>query len=280
MHSCGKPALRGTLVAPMRRLAIAAAMLPGGSGACELDTTGQGTGSGAIVASDTDHAEPTTGGATPSPEPDTGAADGTGGSSDGEGPSPDDGDMDDTTGAMSESCENPEPVTIDMSVEEATIVSPMRRTTLPGYWSYAFSEETALGRASFEFQVPCPGEFRVFAFVYDSGVGLDAGTVGDPDAYRVAIDDDTPVDWFYGCQTIDDGVNGHVWTWLPVVSHGLFCKDEDYSRTLSPGVHLLHLTNREAGDHQSSDGTTTYVGDVAAVSRVVITSDPNYSPPS
>jgi hypothetical protein len=107
--------------------------------------------------------------------------------------------------------------------------------------------------------------------VYDPGVGADGLTATDPDSYFVAFDGEGDTQWLYGCDTFDDALYGGVWAWVPLTDHPSCLADSsDFRRTLSPGTHLLHLTNREAGNHASAN--------VAAVARVVVTSDPAFAP--
>lgn len=181
-----------------------------------------------------------------------------------------------TTGPVADPCRDPPPITIELDVTEGLITPPMQIGMLPR-WSYAYSEQAEAGVVSFQFQVPCQDEFRVHAFIYDSGVGLDAGNTNDPDQFLVAFDGDVTTVWDYGCQALDQAVSGHIWMWLPVVSHGLACQEGGFEQVLSPGTHLLHLTNVEPGAYEFRNND--YIGEVAAVSRIVITSDPEFSPP-
>jgi hypothetical protein len=182
---------------------------------------------------------------------------------------PADGD-DATTGAPVDPCESPPPVTFEFDATQAMLSGPMLLDTSVTEGPYAYSEVAGQGQASFQFLVPCQAEFRVFGRVFDPGVGASAIDFSDPDSYFVAFDGEGDSEWWYGCQTFDDGLLGGVWAWVPVLDNPL-CSGGELRRTLSPGTHLLHLTNREAGNHASAN--------VAAVARVVVTSDPAFVPP-
>lgn len=272
------PRRRGTLDAPMRRLAIAVAALLGGSAACGFDSTGVGSASGPIVG-DPNATAASTG------EPMTGSDDSASGAVDGDsggiGPlgtsgGSDDGDADsESTGPAVDPCAGPPSVIIEMGVEEATISNPMLTGSVGGQ-SYAYSEATMEGTASFEFDVPCQDEYRVFARVYDPNIGIAVGS--DPDSYMVAFDDDGPLPWRYGCQTLFSTVAIFLWDWLPIETHDQLCGSTEFGKTLSAGTHTLHVINRENGNHDVGV-LPGDIGNVAAISRVVITSDPGYSPP-
>lgn len=244
-------------------------------GACSLDTSGLGSGSDAVPGADDD----TSSSEDTAPGSSTGAASGQVGgdttvdpSSDASGGSssssqPTDGD--DSTGAPADPCADPAPVTIEIDVPQAMLAAPMQLANSPTEGPYVYSEVAGQGTASFQFQVPCQDEFRAWARVYDPGVGFNGLDVGHPDSYFVAFDGDDDTVWLYGCQTLDAGVIGGAWSWERLMDNA-FCGDTDFRRTLSPGTHLLHLTNREDGNHAADN--------VAAVAHVVITSDPSYVP--
>ena len=177
-------------------------------------------------------------------------------------------DGDETTGSPADPCENPPPVTFEIDVTQAMLAAPMQLGDSPSEGPYAYSETAEQGRASFEFQVPCEAEFRAWARVYDPGVGVDWLEPG-PDSFFVSVDGEDTTEWWYGCQTADAGAFGGAWTWELLMDNP-YCIASDFRRTLSPGTHLLHLTNREGGAHGMNN--------VAAVARVVVTSDPTYVP--
>jgi hypothetical protein len=247
--------------------------------ACGFDTSGLGTATGAGVGpgsptSSSGELETSTGGSTGQAEADA-EADGT--SSLGEGPGDpsssgaDEGGDDTTTGPAIDPCANPAPVTFEIEAMQAMLFGPMQLGVSPSEGTYAYSEDANQGQASFEFSVPCQAEFRAWARVYDPGVGADGWSAADPDSYFVAFDGDDDSQWLYGCDTFDDALYGAVWAWVPLTARQSCLLDsDDFRRTLSPGTHLLHLTNREAGDHAMAN--------VAAVARVVVTSDPAFVP--
>lgn len=248
-------------------------------GACSLDTSGQGSASGAMPGGNDDDTssesdgsalDASTGAGSGQVDGDT-AVDPSNDASDGAtssstGPA-DDGD--ETTGPPVDPCESPPPVTFEIDVTQALLAPPMQLGADASEGPYAYSESADEGRASFEFQVPCQAEFRAWARVYDPGVGANALDPG-PDSFFVSFDGESTTEWRYGCQMADAAAFGGAWSWEPVVENACFFASE-LRRTLSPGTHLLHLTNRESGDHSMNN--------VAAVARVVVTSDPSYVPP-
>lgn len=237
-----------------------------------LDTSGLGSGSDAVPAGDDDGAstasstelEPSTSVGSGQAEGDTTAA----GPDEPESSGSVDGD-DTTTGPPVDPCEAPAPFTVEIDVTEALLTAPMQLDTSPTEGSYAYSETANQGRASFQFQVPCQAEFRAWARVYDPGVGLDALDFSDPDSFRIAFDGEGDTEWWYGCQMVDAAPYGSAWSWEQLMDNA-WCANDELRRTLSPGTHLLHLTNREAGN--------LGMASVAAVTRVVVTSDPAYAP--
>lgn len=249
-------------------------------GACTLDTNGQGSGSGAVPGADDDATtappEASTGG-------ESGRADATG-SGGGEGvdgtttsvpttattnASMDEGD-ESTTGAPVDPCANPPPATFELDVTQAMLSGPMQLGNSPAEGPYAYSEVAGQGRASFQFNVECADEFRAWARVYDPGVGVDGLNPTQPDSFLISFDGEPTVEWLYGCQMIDDAVGGSLWSWERLMDTAPLCAADEFVRTLGPGTHLLHLTNRESGNHS--------MGEVAAVAHVFITSDPAFVP--
>jgi hypothetical protein len=187
----------------------------------------------------------------------TDSGDGGSGSSSGSGPGVD-------------PCAEPVPVTFEIDVTEALLSDPMQLGMSGTEGAYAYSEVAGQGEASFQFLVPCEAEFRAWARVYDPAVGISGVDYSDPDSFLVAFDGEADTEWWYGCQTNDGAVSGSVWAWA-VLMDNAWCTDTEFLRTLTAGTHLLHLTNREAGNHAMQT--------VAAVTRVVVTSDPAYAPP-
>jgi hypothetical protein len=267
MVACG----RAWRVRPCGAFSVLLAWL----GACSLDTSGLGTESGAMPGADDDvsssestEPETSTGGGSGQVDGDT-AVDSSNDASDGStSSSTDPTDDGETTGPPVDPCASPAPVTFQIDVTQALLAAPMQLGESPSEGPYAYSETAELGRASFEFQVPCQAEFRAWARVYDPGVGANSLDPG-PDSFFVSFDGDGTTEWWYGCQMTDAAAFGGAWSWEPLMDNP-YCFASDFRRTLSPGTHLLHLTNREAGDHSMNS--------VAAVTRVVVTSDPGYMP--
>lgn len=243
-------------------------------GACALDTSGLGSGSGAVPGGSDDGAsssgsaalETTSDGGSGQAEGDTVAV-GSGDEAASSGAV--DGGDDTTAGPTVDPCEMPAPFTIEIDVTEALLAAPMQLGTSPTEGTFAYSEVANQGRASFQFIVPCQAEYRAWARVYDPGVGLDAFDFSDPDSFLVAFDGEGDTEWWYGCQMADAAAFGSAWAWEQVMDNA-WCSTDELRRTLLPGTHLLHLTNREPGN--------LLLSSVAAVSRVVVTSDPAYVP--
>ncbi len=235
------------------------------SAACGFDASGVGTSGGGMVAHDTDTSS-TMGESRGSMDAESGdttssrdTTSGSAGDADGSG----------SEGPNTDPCADPAPFTVEINATHALLEPPMQSGTSMTEGAYVYSEASNSGRASFQFQLPCAAEVRAWARVYDPGVGASAVGFGDPDSYLVAFDGDEPKEWWYGCQTIDAGPYAGAWAWANMIDNP-WCVESDFRRTLSSGTHLLHLTNREPGDQSS--------GYVAAVARVVITTDPAYSP--
>lgn len=237
--------------------------------ACGFNASGLGTASGGVVGHDgtgssTGDVEGSSSAGTDQADADATAGPDTAGEPSSSGP-----DGDGTTGPGVDPCANPMPFTVEIEASQAVLSGPMQLGVSMSEGTYAFSEVAGQGRASFEFQLPCEAEVRAWARVYDPGVGADALGFGDPDSFFVAFDAQSDTAWWYGCQTADAGLFGGAWAW-PTLSDNPYCIGDQFRRTLSPGTHLLHLTNREAGNIEASR--------VAAVARVVVSTDPGFSP--
>lgn len=255
---------------------VHAVLLAGSLGACQLNTSGLGTG-GAMpgggdetTTSEGSAGETSTGGGGSGQVEGDGTADPSNGAGDAPGSTgpTDDGD-ETTTGAPVDPCESPAPFTVEIDVTAALLSPPMQLDTDPIEGPYAYSEVANQGRASFEFQLPCQAEVRAWGRVYDPGVGASSLDVAEPDSFRIAFDGEDTIEWWFGCQMVDAAPYGGAWSWERVMDNPA-CFGEELRRTLSPGTHLLHVTNREAGD--------LAMDSVAGVARVVITSDPAYEP--
>lgn len=249
-------------------------ILLAGLGACTFDPLGTGASSGAQP----DQAS--SGAAEPETTAETGSAEAEGDTTAGpasgaddaasSGPGDDGLDGDETTAGPPGECDGAPPFTLEIDATQALLAAPMQLGASAEEGIYAYSEVADDGRASFQFVLPCPAEVRAWARVYDPAVGAN-GLEPGPDSFFVSIDAEDPVEWWYGCQMLDAAPYGAAWSWEPLMDNA-YCGADEYRRTLSPGTHLLHLANREAGDHAMSR--------VAAVARVVVTTDPAYAPPS
>lgn len=235
--------------------------------ACGFNPSGLGTGSDAVLGND-DTAESTMG----DPEASTGAGTGhaEGDTTAGEVAGDPTASGSDTAGSDTGVDVDPcAPYTLEIDAAHAMLAAPMQLDTSVGEGTYAYSEVANQGRASFQFTLPCEAEVRAWARVYDPGVGIDAIDFTDPDSFLVAFDGEGDTQWWYGCETADDALFGGAWAWVTLMDNP-YCIGNQFRRTLSAGTHLLHLTNREAGNHDAAR--------VAAVARVVVTTDPAYAP--
>lgn len=245
--------------------------------ACGLDTSSQGGASGAKPGQDrgeTEDGTSTTALPTDGANTDPTGNDQTGATSTGE---PDDGTTAGaSTGRAVDPCDDPPQVTIELDLSAASLDEAMNEGSIPAVGTYAYSEQAGAGTVSFDFELMCEDEYRVWAQVHDPEAGnRDLGSYIDPDSFAVSIDERATVQWWFGCQM--SGTNprgGAAWQWLSVRG-SQFCTPTDYRPVLTAGAHQLHLTNLEAGVHQVSGDE---IGYVAAVSRVVITNDPGYAP--
>jgi hypothetical protein len=174
-----------------------------------------------------------------------------------------------TSGRPVDPCDDPAPFVIELDVTQALLAAPMQLGKDASEGTYAYSEVAGQGRASFELQVPCETEVLAWGRVYDPGVGVDGLESSQPDSFLVAFDDDADTEWWYYCQMTDAALSGGAWSWEQLMDNS-YCESAEFSRTLSPGTHLLHVTNLEPGSHAT--------GEIAAVARVVLTNDPTYVP--
>lgn len=171
-----------------------------------------------------------------------------------------------TTGAPVDPCLDNPPITLMLDAAAATLVPPMTFDTLIDGTGYFYSEAANDGTASFEIDLPCGGEYMVWADVFDGEPGpIDTQIIsGDPaDAIRIEIGG-IATDWLYGCQT--PGIE--LWSRQALSVNANACITND--RVVLPlvkGAHTVTVTALEGGAH--SDGLTP--GDVAAVARVFIT---------
>jgi len=263
--------------------------LLGVGAACGFDSSGQGSASGSLPSGGGPSTGPSLGQTTGDTSGatigtiGTSIADGTNDATNGGDDPGTSDDSDDTTseesssGAPGDPCENPAPVTIVIDLVGAPLDPPMSIGNVPAVGDYAYSEASEQGGVGFEFQVPCEDEFRIWGYVHDPAAGFsDFGTNSDPDSYLVAYDNDADMSWYYGCQLYAaEPEGGPTWSWVEVRQSVFFCIIEDFRRTLSAGTHTFHVTNLEPGTHMVSGDE---IGNVAAITSVVISSDPGYSP--
>lgn len=258
----------------MRRLASFVAVLAAASAACGPANSGQGGGSGAKPGSDgvtTTDGDSTTGDSSGTTATAIDGSDSSGGTTVG----PTDGDSGTTT-TPDDPCDPPPLVVHEIDLSTALLDTDMSEGTLASIGTYAFSETAELGSVSFGFDVECEDRFQVWALVHDPQTGFtDLGTFMDPDSYRVGFDADTTTPWLYGCQmtgaTLD---GGPAWAWLSVRDNP-FCVTSEFRRLLEPGPHRFRVVNLEEGTYAPAG---EQIGSVAAISRVIVTNDPSFSP--
>lgn len=152
--------------------------------------------------------------------------------------------------------------------KDAMVTPPMQKmwSNLDGS-EVAYSPQWEAGTATFTFDIDCDGgTFYVWGRVLDYHSGVNNN---DPDSYYVRVDGGPESGWFYGCQT-GQLSGGYHWLRVRLGTQGAPC--DSYTPLvlqLTPGPHTITLRNREGED----DGNH-----VAAVARLLITSDPNYVP--
>lgn len=215
---------------------------PGSSGAVEPVTTS---------ASDTGQAATTELSTTSASDPSTGEAPGSTG-----------GPPDESTGGPS--C--PQPYKQIVLVADAMVIAPMEKSqSMMGEGTVAFSSKPEMGIVNFPVAPPCAGPVAVWARVQDLEEGIHDK---DPDSFYTHADNDGEAAWLYGCQTFGMPVGYH---WLRVRTGvpGEQCDTyTDWSPQLGAGDHVISLRNREGQSGMA----------VAAVARLLVTSDFNYVP--
>ncbi len=215
--------------------------MSGTSGGLDPSTSGETTGSGAMTVPD-----PTTGDGTttapdptvPDPPPDL--------------PPPD------------PSCLGPVPPLLVL-VEDADLEFPMiEETSMSGEGKIATSSIPEAGTVEFAFNVPCAGDWLVWARVYD---GYKGEQQYEPDSFYARVSGGDDFTWRYGCQTAGDPQS---WTWKRVRQMtGDQCDETvEWTLPLPVGTHYIRLRNRESENN----------GVRAAVARVLLTNDPNLVP--
>ncbi len=185
------------------------------------------------------------------------------GTSDASGPANTTGDPpDDSTGGPS--C--PQPYKQIVLVADASVLAPMEKSqSMMGEGTVAFSGEAEKGIVNFPVAPPCAGPVAVWARVQDLKEGVNDK---DPDSFYTHADNEAETAWLYGCQTYDMPVGYH---WLRVQSGvpGEKCNTyTDWIPQLDAGAHTISLRNREGQSGMA----------VAAVARLLVTSDFNYVP--
>jgi hypothetical protein len=132
---------------------------------------------------------------------------------------------------------------------------------------YAWADEADSGSVRFDFELECPAELYVWGVVWDSLAG--AHGWGDPDSFWATMNDNGMDQWVYGCQT--GNVGDGEWSWQRVmdIPDAQFCNFDDVTYNLGAGQHFFRLHAREADLNEY---------DLAAVARVLLTTDPNYVP--
>ncbi|MEM7154301.1 MAG: hypothetical protein AAF799_15755 [Myxococcota bacterium] len=255
----------------MRRLhrSLACSLLALGLG-CTANSNAAGTGWGVDLADEEDsEGEVMTGteggDSAPAGEDGSGAGDDDGG--DGEVPSDDsatsgggtdDGDPAGTDGGSEGdeggAVECPADVFEMLWSEDAMLQSPMTygvAESAVGSPMIALSEVAEEGTISFEVDIPCGGDYRIFGLVWDIYPG--AWSQDDADSFHVSLGGGDEFRWSYGCQT-DGQENALSWQSL----HSA----EDDDCTISPvsvefpepGTYVIRLRNLEAGSGSAVAG--------------------------
>lgn len=152
-------------------------------------------------------------------------------------------------------------------VLDAQVVPPMvAEMSTKGEGIVAYSSQSEQGTVTFSFDLPCAGSFALWGRVLDAEPGVNNY---DPDSFYVRVDGGAEGGWYYGCQTT--GLpSGYHWLRVRTGQQGAPCDQQaPLTVDLSAGVHTVTLRNREQQDGQ---------GNVAAVARVLLVNDPNYTP--
>jgi hypothetical protein len=158
------------------------------------------------------------------------------------------------------------PSIFELDIEDASVIPPMTTQDVQGVGLAAYSEWSDDGELEFTIDVACPGTYFLHGFVLDLWSGVHS--YQDPDSYVVSWPGSS-ITWYYGCQT---GGLSEGWHWLPVtyVAEGGYCEDAArIELTLGQGEHVITLHNREGA---------TWDDYVAAIARLVVTNDPDYTP--
>ncbi len=137
--------------------------------------------------------------------------------------------------------------------------------------SYAYSPVPGKGTVSFDVDIECPGEYALWALVYDQ-VTKPFSEGGNADAFAVRVDGGAEAEWSYGCSTL---FQIEPWSYERVGIASVFdCGIlEDVAVDLEPGAHTITFRNLEEGEHGEDDP-----GSVAAVARIALSLDPEFRP--
>lgn len=156
-----------------------------------------------------------------------------------------------------------------VTVEQATVVAPMgKHDSMVETSVVAYSATAEQGIINFPVTPPCDGPVAVWARVLDANPG--SFQMGDPDSFYPHVDNDVETGWFYGCQTQNKQDDEYYWLRVRGGVVGMQCNQyPDWSPQLTAGPHTVTLRNREGQNQQLA---------VAAVSRLLVTSDLNYVP--
>jgi hypothetical protein len=137
--------------------------------------------------------------------------------------------------------------------------------------AYAYSEAANAGLVTFAIDVPCKGEYALWALVYDEDTEpfVDGGNA---DSFLVRVDTESIFEWSYGCTTL---YQVDPWSYERVqVASVLDCAaPEPLVFELAAGSHTIAFRNVEPGEHEDADP-----GSVAAIARVALTNVEGYTP--
>jgi hypothetical protein len=137
--------------------------------------------------------------------------------------------------------------------------------------AYAYSEDANAGLVTFEIDVPCDGEYTLWALVYDEDTEpfVDGGNA---DSFLVRVDTESILEWSYGCTTL---YQVDPWSYERVqIASVLDCAaPEPLVFELLAGPHTIAFRNVEPGSHEDADP-----GSVAAIARVALTNVEGYTP--
>ena len=137
---------------------------------------------------------------------------------------------------------------------------------LPEQPNFAYSEQPALGTATFTMPLQCTGTFQVWGLVWDRYPGQT--TPNNADSFTAQFDDGEQMRWEYGCGT--SSLPEGSWSWQPLQAYVDVCPSAPVAVPLSASTHTFSLTNIESGNGQE--------GNYAGIAAIVISSDPSHDP--